>query len=287
MNYERLAKFHKENYKKLLLIPLALFVLATLIIVITYIKTGDFINRDVTLKGGITATVYTKEKINLEDLEAYLDSQLKTKVSTRRLVLEEQNGVIIEAPISLERSEELKGLIKNKIDFDTYTTEEISPSLGKSFYKELMYAIIFAFLLMSITIFLVFRNIFISLVVILSVFFDIYMTLATVNLLGIQISTAGITAFLLLIGYSVDTDVLLATKMIKRKEGELFYRIFDASKTGWTMSATTLAVSLTAFLLTNSTIIKQIFLITSIGLIFDFISTWIDTLGILRWHLEK
>src|SRR3989344_8623570 len=118
MNYERLAKFHKENYKKLLLIPLALFVLATLIIVITYIKTGDFINRDVTLKGGITATVYTKEKINLEDLEAYLDSQLKTKVSTRRLVLEEQNGVIIEATISLERSEELKGLIKNKIDFD-------------------------------------------------------------------------------------------------------------------------------------------------------------------------
>ncbi len=287
MNYEQLAKFHKENYKKLLLIPLALFILATLIIVITYIKTGDFINKDVTLKGGVTATIYAKEEINLKDLEAYLDSQLKTKVSIRRIVLENQNGAVIEAPISLERAEELKGIIKNKIDFDAYTTEEVSPSLGKSFYKELLYAIIFAFLLMSITVFLVFRNVFVSLIVILSVFFDIYMTLATVNFLGIQISTAGITAFLLLIGYSVDTDILLATKMIKRKEGELFSRILDASKTGWTMSATTLAVSLTAFLFTNSTTIKQIFLITSIGLVFDFISTWVDTLGILRWRLEK
>ena len=54
--------------------------------------------------------------------------------------------------------------------------------------------------------------------VMFSAFADIVMTLAVVNLVGIKLSTAGIVAFLMIIGYSVDTDILLTTRLLKRKE---------------------------------------------------------------------
>jgi len=48
--------------------------------------------------------------------------------------------------------------------------------------------------------------------VVISAFADIVMTLALVDILGLKISTAGIVAFLMLIGYSVDTDILFNNK---------------------------------------------------------------------------
>ena len=43
------------------------------------------------------------------------------------------------------------------------------------------------------------------------------MPLALIDFLGIEISAAGIAAFLMLIGYSVDTDILLTSRALKRK----------------------------------------------------------------------
>jgi len=51
--------------------------------------------------------------------------------------------------------------------------------------------------------------------VILAAVSDIISTIAVTNLLGLKMSTAGIAALLMLIGYSVDTDILLTTKVLK------------------------------------------------------------------------
>ena len=87
-------------------------------------------------------------------------------------------------------------------------------------------------------IFIIFKTAVPSLAVIISAFANILMTLVTFNLLGMKMSSAGIVAFLMLIGYSVDTDVLLTTRLIKRKEGTLNKRIIGAMKTGMTMTLT-------------------------------------------------
>ena len=126
-----------------------------------------------------------------------------------------------------------------------------------------------------------------SIAVILAAISDIIITLAIVNLLGIKLSTAGIAAFLMLIGYSVDTDILLTTRMLKRKEGSLNERIMQAMKTGLTMTITTLTVVTLALIFSQSSTIQQIMLILFIGLFVDIINTWIQNVGILRWYLEK
>jgi len=125
-----------------------------------------------------------------------------------------------------------------------------------------------------------------SLAVILSAVSDITMTVATINLLGIRVETAGIAALLMLIGYSVDTDVLLTTRVVKREEGTVFDRTINAMKTGLTMTFTSIAAVTISLIFTQSETLKQIMLILLIGLIFDLLNTWIQNAGILRMYME-
>ena len=124
--------------------------------------------------------------------------------------------------------------------------------------------------------------------VILSAFADIVIPLAIIDYFGIRLSTAGIAAFLMLIGYSVDTDILITTVVLKRKnEGTLNKRIFSAMKTGLTMTSVSLATVLVAYFLSVAPVLKQIFLILSIGLVTDIIITWGLNTSLLKWHCEK
>jgi len=91
----------------------------------------------------------------------------------------------------------------------------------------------------------------------------------------------------MLIGYSVDTDILLSTKVLKSKIGTVMDRIYSAMSTGLTMNITTMIAITIAMVFTTSEVIRQIMTILLIGLFVDIINTWIQNVGILRWYLEK
>ena len=91
----------------------------------------------------------------------------------------------------------------------------------------------------------------------------------------------------MLIGYSVDTDILLSTRVLKRTEGTVFERILGAMRTGLIMSGTTITAFIVVLLFTQSEVLKQIMLILLIGLLVDLINTWLQNAGIIRWYAEK
>jgi len=115
------------------------------------------------------------------------------------------------------------------------------------------------------------------------------MTLVVFNMLGLKMSTAGIVAILMLIGYSVDTDIMLTTRLMKRKEGNLNERLYKAFKTGLTMTLTSFAAMLIALLVVKpfSPVLTQIFTILVIGLGFDILNTWITNASILKWYVKR
>ena len=124
--------------------------------------------------------------------------------------------------------------------------------------------------------------------VMFSAFADIVMTLAVVNIVGMKISTAGIVAFLMIIGYSVDTDILLTTRLLKRKES-VNKSLFGAFKTGTTMTITSIIAVTSALIAiySFSSVLNQIFTILLIGLSFDLFNTWISNASIIKWYVEK
>ncbi len=155
------------------------------------------------------------------------------------------------------------------------------------FYAVSIIPVIISFLIFAGLLVIYIKDSIPSTAIMLCAFSDIFFSLAIFNMMGMKLSTAGVAAFLMLVGYSIDTDILLSVRVLKRKEGTILDRTLDAMKTGITMSLCALASVLTALLLTQSSVIKEIMIILAIGLTADIIFTWVQNAGLLRWHLEK
>ncbi|MBN2458466.1 protein translocase subunit SecF [Candidatus Woesearchaeota archaeon] len=289
----RFLELYDKQYKKLLIIPFVILLFAIGQLVYQSSVTGDFMNKGVSLKGGVTITVpVSQDGFDILEFEKFLktenpDYDINARAITSIGSLE---GVLIESDASTK--EESDGLISSiskytKVEQEDMSINIIGSSLGASFFTQTFYAMIIAFIFMGGVVFLYFRTVAPSLAVILAAFSDIVVTLAIVNVLGIKLSTAGIAAFLMLIGYSIDTDILLSTRVLKQKEGDVFTRVVNALKTGLTMNITTLIALFVAMILSDSEVLSQIMTILFIGLLVDIINTWIQNVGILRIYLER
>ena len=283
-------KIHDKYYKKLLIIPLILLMGSLIYLGAFYSNTRDFFKKDISLTGGTSITVYEKtspEKIKQDLSKKLTDLSVK---SIYDIVTKEQKAIIIETTTDGDKAKQiLEDYLGYKLNSENSSFEFTGSALSKSFYHQLITAILIAFIFMGLVVFLIFRTFVPSFAVILSAFADIIMTLATFNLFGMKMSTAGIVAFLMLIGYSVDTDILLTSRILKRNEGSLNSRIYSAFKTGTTMTLTSLLAITFALLIVRSfsVILGQIFTILVIGLIFDLLNTWVTNVGILKWYVEK
>jgi len=292
-SFSGLKNIYETKYKYLLIIPITLLLIAIILLGIKVATTGDIINRDVSLKGGVTVTIPINQEIDILQLKDTISEKFPgNDISTKSLSrFGAQVGIIVEADITQDEVNTLVNEIgislNTELETKDYSIAVVGSSLGSSFFREIIIALLIAFLLMAIVVFIYFRTIIPSAAVILAVFSDILITVAIVNLFGMKLSTAGIAAFLMLIGYSVDTNILLSTRVLKRKEGTENERFYGAFKTGIMMSGTTLIAVSTAIIFTQSEVIKQIMIILLVGLIVDLINTWIQNVGILRIYLER
>jgi preprotein translocase subunit SecF len=281
---------YDKHYKTLFFIPFVILLISLIYLGIFYSQTGDILYKDVSLSGGTSIT------INGNVSQVQIEDALKLKFpDVSFTVLEDittgkQVALMIESSASSEELKEgIEEIIGYTLNEDNSSTEFTGASLGKDFYKQLMIALLISFFLMTIVIFILFRTFTPSSAVIFAIFADIVMPLALIDFLGIKISSAGIAAFLMLVGYSVDTDILLTSRALKSKNGSLNSRIFGAFKTGSFMTITALAAVLPAFFIITGLpdSFRQIFLILALGLFADLINTWLTNASIIKWYCMK
>ncbi len=287
------SNWYDKHYKTLLIIPIIVLVLSLAYLGYFYSQHHDFILRDTSLSGGTTITLNIIDKdIDFNALQSSLKSKFQD-VLIRKLTditTGKATSYIIETSSTPEEIKpEIESFLGYKLDDTNSTIEFTGPSLSQSFYKQLILALIISFILMSLTIFIIFRTFTPSIAVIFAAFGDIVMPLALINFLGIRLSAAGIAAFLMLIGYSVDTDILLTTRALRTKGGTLNSRIFRAFKTGSFMTITALVAVLPAFFIVSNLpdSFRQIFLILALGLFADLINTWLTNASIIKWYCVK
>ncbi|MBT4539957.1 hypothetical protein HOC35_00440 [Candidatus Woesearchaeota archaeon] len=284
---QKAEDYYINEYKKLLLIPVGLFVLSMIILLVTYSTTGDFIRRDVSLKGGISLTINTDYN-DIAGFENHLNTNFPEGSINIRTIESggKLNGIIIEA--SDVDEDLLLDAVNEKIILtkENYSLETMGSTLGQSFFIQMFWSLILAFIFMGLVFQFYFKNWYATGAALFSAFMDIFITLGLMNLFNVRLTAGGIAAYLMLIGYSIDTSILISTKLLIEKN-ELRTGIFNAMKTGLTMSAAGIAATGISFLFTNNNTLKQIMLILIVGLFIDIITTWIGNLAFLRMHLEK
>ncbi len=287
----KIKGIYSKNIYKLAIGPTILVIASLIILVNFYMANGDIMEKDVSLKGGITATVNTEQAMNIIGLQKKLADKFGD-ASVRKITefgSDRQIGIITE--VATEDEASLKELLSQemgmKLTEQNYSLEVMGSSLGSAFYKQMITAMIAAFLLMAIVIFFVFRTFVPSMAMVLAALFDILVTIAIVDLLHIRVSTTGISAFLLLIGYSIDTDALLTTRVIKRTGGTAMDRAFKSIGTGLTMTLTALVAVLSGLVVSQSPVIKEMFIIIAIGLCVDVVMTYGMNAPMLLWYVKR
>ena len=176
---------------------------------------------------------------------------------------------------------------KSAVDVKAHSFREVGPSLSKFFLEKTRDILLYSFILAALVVLILFKSLVPSIAVISGAVLDIVVTLGAMSLFNIPLSLASIAALLMLIGYSVDTDILLSTRVLKRTEGTVLDRILGSIKTGVTMVTTTIVAVTIAYFATQSETLKQIMLIILIGLFADIFNTWIQNVGLLRMYVEK
>ncbi len=276
-----------ETLKKLMAIPVLMIVASIAVIVASY--SAGTIPLSIDFKGGTVLSVYdVPEGV---DIGASLTEQFGFDVhqSTIKDFSGAELGKNLEVDEFFEGDEAIKVkdyIVSLGINEDSIEIRDISPSITGLFLSQSITAVLFAFFFMAVVVFWRFKTAVPSIAVILSAFSDIITTLAIMILLNIQLSLGSFVALLLLIGYSVDTDILLTTRLLLKRQKNIQGRIKEAMKTGLTMAGTTICAMTMLFLVATSTLLREIAVVILIGLIVDLINTWIQNLGILWWHIE-
>ncbi len=276
---EKLRVLARMHYRKMITYPLIVFIAAVLILAVHFPTLG------IDLRGGVVVTAYGVSA-NPDQLAKDLSSALGVQVKVESFTGVGTTGVRIYAPAGTD-PEKIISLMKEKYPDAKYSQNVVQPTFGKVAQRQGMKAIALAFLAMAAVVFLFFRNPVSSMAIIFSAFSDMTIAVALMGVFGIELTTATIAALLMLIGYTVDSNILLTTKLLKRKEDTIEDAYLSAVSTGFTMSTTTLGALFVLWLISTSQTIDNIAIVLIFGLLADFMNTWIFNAGVLKWYLSR
>jgi len=275
---EKINITHRD--KRILIgLPIAVLVLSLAVISFNGLSYGT------DLEGG---TMVTLTNFSVDGNE--LQSELRDHYNTADITVRSPTN-IGSGPTYIELSSDItSGDINDYFD-EKYPGTDLSfsvfdPTVSSQFKSEAMKAIVLAFVAMSIIVFIVFRNPVPSITVVLSAISDIIVTVAIMSALGINLTLGTIAALLMVIGYSVDSNILLTTRLLKRR-GETVTKIRNAMKTGLTMTLTTLSAMVVLYLVSSHPTLESIAIVLVFALAIDIMYTWMLNTGILLWYLGR
>ena len=270
------------NYKLFFIIPTVLLVFSIAVLANGYLTTGEWFKKSIELKGGDLITVFPDKPASVASVQNAFAKF--SGVAVREIGGVAGQGIEI---YGIGNETVVSGEFESLgIGISSISVRTISPALGEMFWSQTQLAIIIAFIFMGAVVFIIFRTVVPSFAVILCAFSDIVTALAFMQIFGVEMSLASLAALLMLIGYSVDTDIVQTSKTLK--SGVVFAESYrTAFKTGITMTGTTLAALAVLYVLSISPVISQIAAVLLIGLCAYMPYTWIQNSTILKWHIDR
>ncbi|RLG68030.1 MAG: protein translocase subunit SecF, partial [Methanobacteriota archaeon] len=267
------------NPKRLVVVPLVVAVFSALVLAARGLPLG------MDMEGGTRITVRGLETSpNTSEIEKSLREAWDTdklRVTTTRNTLDNTFGLTIDTPLALSYEQELRGMeiLAGKLGFSSseemaYDKKHVGPIIGEEFKRQGVRAVVLAFIFVGIVVFIAFRHVIVSLAVMFCILLDLLVAAAAMSLSGVELGLPSIAALLMVLGYSVDSNILLSSRLFRRRGGTPLERIRDGMKTGLTMTGTTLFALLVLFIVTTSDVLREIAAVLIFALLADVMNTW-------------
>ncbi|MDS0478684.1 protein translocase subunit SecF [Natrinema sp. 1APR25-10V2] len=276
--------YTRYSNRQLAAVPLAVLAVALLVLSGSFLVYGTPVPLGMDFAGGTELTVQTTTPQS--EIPAAFDEQPESVTSAGG------NEYIVR--FSSSDAQELRqqatdpetGLEQDGDADIVQLTSSTSASFGQQSQQTALIGLVVAFVGMSVVAFLLFRTFVPSIAIVISAFSDLMIPLAFMRLVGIPLSLGTVAGLLMLIGYSVDSDILLNNHILRRS-GDFYESTHRAMRTGVTMTVTSMAAMLvmgvTAFLF-GIDLLASIGIILFVGLAADLMNTYMLNLSLLRWY---
>lgn len=280
--------YEEADYRVLFSISLIMLLLFAGFLYMNKQRTGQWFQKGLNLRGGnqLTVSLPPQEEINIQELENYLNSQ-GIESTIRSTASATSREILIRLPLDVNQSQALGALQDREVDTSSHSFNRVEPGLAQSFWNQSQLALMAAFIFMAVAVFIVYRNFVPSIAIILAAFTDIVCTLSIMQIFNIPLTLASFAGLLLVLGYSIDSDIVLTTRVLKRRQGSLTKRTFSAMKTSVTMTVTTLSALVVLYFATTAQALRNVAIVLIIALLVDLVATWFGNASILRWWSER
>ena len=270
------VEYPEYSNRQLAAIPLAVLALALLVLVGWYAMTGAPVTPGIAFTGG------TEIQVSTVGSGVAIDDAFSLEPESTRQVRGEASYVVTFQSTDTDA-------IRESAEQAGYTVESVqgtSASFSAETQQLGLLGLGAAFVGMALLVFGMFRTFVPSVAVVLSAFSDIAIPLALMNLTGIKLSLGTVAALLMLIGYSVDSDILLNNHILRRR-GDFYESTYRAMRTGVTMTLTSIsAMTVMAIVATYFAIplLPDIGIVLVFGLTADLMNTYLMNVSLLRWY---
>ncbi|WP_418280984.1 protein translocase subunit SecF [Halorubrum sp. DTA98] len=277
--------YTEYSNRQLVLVPLVVLAVAIVIIGGWYFVTGAPANLGLEFTGGVELRV-------ADDGEGEMGERIETAFdrepdSVRSIPGDDVYVVTFRA--DADDPDGLANDLQDQADAAGLTTDavdQVSASFASDTARTAVFGVAIAFLGMSVLVFALFRTFIPSIAVVASAFSDIVIPIAAMNLLGIEMTLGTVAALLMIIGYSVDSDILLNNSVLRRT-GDFYESVSRAMRTGVTMTITSMAAMIVMAIVATVfgvDLLRDIGIILSIGLAADMMNTYLLNVTLLRWY---
>ncbi len=202
-----------------------------------------------------------------------------------------ENGLDIGIGNVLNENETLliKSMLLSRfgIPENSVTVEVRGATITSIYSEQAVRAMVGAFIAMGVIIFIAFRHRVTVGAILLAVGLDLLGVFGCMALFRVELSLASVAGLLMLIGYAVDTNILLTTRVLKRVGGEPKEQVVDAMRTGLMMSGSTLTPLFAINILTTAPQLYQLTAVIIFGIIIDIFNTWFLNAAIIMRHAER
>jgi preprotein translocase subunit SecF len=272
--------YRDYSNRQLVAIPLAALVIALAIILGAFLLTGTPVSLGLDFTGG-TELRMTADDASGSDIEAaFTDAGIE--IDSVRSVGAGNSYILTTQETDTDALETVAEEVGDEVE----SVDSRAASFGDDTQRQALLGVIIAFVGMSVLVGLMFRTFVPSIAVVVSAFSDIVIPVALMNVLNIELSLGAVAALLMIIGYSVDSDILLNNHVLRR-HGGFYESAYRAMRTGVSMTLTSIAAMATMFLVSwylAIPLFDDIALILVFGLTADLMNTYMLNMSLLRWY---
>jgi preprotein translocase subunit SecF len=263
--------------RQLVAIPLGLLAVAIVVLAVATVFVGSPVPLGIEFTGG------TEMRIIAQDSPAEIRASFDQEIESITPIASQQDTY----QVTFQSDD--AGPLEQQAEAAGYTVETVnerSASFAGDSQRQALIGLGIAFAGMAALVFLMFRTFIPSIAVVASAFSDIVIPLALMRLFGIELSLGTVAALLMLIGYSVDSDLLLNNHVIRRR-GSFYTATFRAMRTGVTMTVTSIAamvVMAVVATLLGIPLLPEIGIVLVFGLTADLMNTYLLNVSLLRYY---